>query len=144
MPDLFVPSDTTGYSSYYVNVLNAGLMQKYAYEISDLNRDEFDKAKNVKELLEMLPSDAVLLQSFVNYAAQKGIPARWHYINISASLIVNYLKAFIARDTLGFDAFYEIVNTRDKAVKEALKLLEEGEANIPVRYERIKSLEATD
>lgn len=144
MPDLFVPSDTTGYSSYYVNVLNAGLMQKYAYEISDLNRDEFDKANNVKELLEMLPSDAVLLQSFVNYAAQKGIPARWHYINISASLIVNYLKAFIARDTLGFDAFYEIVNTRDKAVKEALKLLEEGEANIPVRYERIKSLEATD
>lgn len=139
MPDVFVPSDTTGYSSYYVNVSNAGLLQKYAYELADLNRDEFAKAKTVSELLDMLPSDATLLQSFVSYAAQKGVPARWHYINISAELIVNYLKALIARDTLGFSASYEIYNSRDKAVKEALKLLSEGEAEIPVRYERLKN-----
>ena len=139
MPDVFVPSDTTGYSSYYVNVSNAGLLQKYAYELADLNREEFAKAKTVDELLKMLPSDATLLQSFVSYAAQKGVPARWHYINISAELIVNYLKALIARDTLGFSASYEIYNSRDKAVSEALKLLSEGQAEIPVRYERLKN-----
>ena len=139
MPDVFVPSDTTGYSSYYVNVSNAGLLQKYAYELADLNREEFAKAKTVNELLKMLPSDATLLQSFVSYAAQKGVPARWHYINISAELIVNYLKALIARDTLGFSASYEIYNSRDKAVSEALKLLSEGQAEIPVRYERLKN-----
>ena len=50
MPDLFVPSDTTGYSSYFINVSNAGLLQKYAYETADLNRDEFSKADNVNEL----------------------------------------------------------------------------------------------
>ena len=139
MPDVFVPSDTTGYSSYYVNVSNAGLLQKYAYELADLNREEFAKAKTVDELLKMLPSDATLLQSFVSYSAQKGVPARWHYINISAELIVNYLKALIARDTLGFSASYEIYNSRDKAVSEALKLLSEGQAEIPVRYERLKN-----
>lgn len=144
MPDLFVPSDTTGYSSYYINVLNAGLLQKYAYEISDLNREEFAKAKNVDELLKLLPSDATLLQSFVYYASQKGIPARWHYINISSSLIVNYLKALIARDTLGFEAFYEIYNKRDKAFNEALKLFSDGETQVPVRYERLKTIENDD
>ncbi|MDE5594142.1 MAG: peptidase S41, partial [Muribaculaceae bacterium] len=139
MPDVFVPSDTTGYSSYYVNVSNAGLLQKYAYELADLNRDEFSKAKTVDELLKMLPSDATLLQSFVSYAAQKGVPARWHYINISAGLIVNYLKALIARDTLGFSASYEIYNSRDKVVEQAMKLLSDGQAEIPVRYERLKN-----
>lgn len=139
MPDVFVPSDTTGYSSYYVNVSNAGLLQKYAYELADLNREEFSKAKTVDDLMKMLPSDATLLQSFVSYAAQKGVPARWHYINISANLIVNYLKALIARDTLGFSASYEIFNTRDTAVARALQLLNEGEARIPVRYERLKT-----
>ncbi|MDE6368356.1 MAG: hypothetical protein K2K94_03880, partial [Muribaculaceae bacterium] len=80
-----------------------------------------------------------LLQSFVSYAAQKGIPARWHYINISSALIVNYLKALVARDTLGFGASYEVFNTRDNAVAQALKLLSEGQADIPVRYERLKN-----
>lgn len=139
MPDVFVPSDTTGYSSYYVNVSNAGLLQKYAYELADLNREEFAKAKTVDDLLKMLPSDATLLQSFVSYAAQKGVPARWHYINISSGLIVNYLKALIARDTLGFSASYEIYNSRDKVIDEALKLLSEGQAEIPVRLERLKA-----
>ncbi len=139
MPDVFVPSDTTGYSSYYVNVSNAGLLQKYAYELADLNRAEFAKAKNVDELLAMLPSDSTLLQSFVSYAAQRGVPARWHYINISSALIVNQLKALIARDTLGFSAFYQIYNLRDNAVKQALQLLEDGEAHVPVKYERIIS-----
>lgn len=143
MPDVFVPSDTTGYSSYYVNVSNAGLLQKYAYELADLNREEFAKAKTVDDLLKMLPSDATLLQSFVSYAAQKGIPARWHYINISSGLIVNYLKALIARDTLGFSASYEIYNSRDKVIDEALKLLSEGQAEIPVRLERLKVIESS-
>lgn len=140
MPDLFVPSDTTGYTSYYINVSNAGLLQKYAYETADLNREEFSKADNVEALLSMLPSDGVLLQSFAQYAAANGIPARWHYINISSSLIVNQLKALIARDILGFDAFYEIYNRRDNTVRQALKLLDEGEAKIPVKYERVKTL----
>jgi len=141
MPDLFVPSDTMGYSSYYINVMNAGLLQKYAYEISDLNREEFSKAKNVSELMKIIPSDATLLQSFVYYAVQKGIPARWHYINISSDLIVNFLKALIARDILGFNAFYEILNTHDKAVNQAIKLINEGETIVPVRYERLKAIE---
>ncbi len=135
MPDVFVPSDTSGVSSYYINVSNAGLLTKYAYEMADLNRDEFSKAKNVKELTAMLPSDATLLRSFVQYAVQHGVPARWYYINISSGLIVNQLKALIARDVLGVHAFYEIFNTRDNTISEALRLINEGAARTPVGQE---------
>ena len=135
MPDVFVPSDTSGVSSYYINVSNAGLLTKYAYEMADLNRDEFSKAKNVKELTAMLPSDATLLRSFVQYAVQHGVPARWYYINISSGLIVNQLKALIARDVLGVHAFYEIFNTRDNTISKALRLINEGAARTPVGQE---------
>ncbi|MDE6436577.1 MAG: peptidase S41, partial [Muribaculaceae bacterium] len=77
----------------------------------------------------------VLLQSFVNYAANKGVPARWYYINISANLIVNQLKALIARDIVGLDGYFEIMNSTDPVVLEAIKQLESGGANFPLSDE---------
>ena len=102
IPDIFVPSDTTGVTSYFIKVANAGLLRKFAYEYADLNRDRLNESENAAEMLSKLPSDYVLLQSFVNYANTKGgIAPRWYYINISAPLIVNQIKALIARDILG-------------------------------------------
>jgi carboxyl-terminal processing protease len=66
------------------------------------------------------------LTSFVSYAAQHGVPARWYYINISRDLIVSQLKALIARDILGMAAYYEITNKDDICVKEALKQIKKG------------------
>lgn len=126
LPDVFVPSDTTGLTSYYYNVMNAGLLSKFAYEYVDLNREQLSKARNVDELLKMLPSRDVLLWDFVRYASQNGIPQRWYYINISSNLIVNQLRALIARDILGLNGYFEIMNQSDKTVQEALKQIEEG------------------
>ena len=128
MPDVFVPSDTTGYSSYYVAVSNAGLLQKFAYEYADLNRSQLSKAKDVAGLTRLLPSRDVLLSSFIHYAASNGIPARWYYINISSTLIVNQLKALIAGDILGMNAYYEIINATDPVVTEAVRQIRTGAA----------------
>lgn len=126
MPDVFVPSDTAGITSYYIQVANAGLLNKFAYEYADLNRSDLSKAKDVGQLLKLLPSDGILLASFARYASQNGVPQRWYYINISAQLIVNQLKALIARDILGFSAYFEIANTADPAVDKAVKQIREG------------------
>ena len=126
MPDVFVPSDTAGVTSYYIQPANAGLLNKFAYEYADLNRADLSKAKDVAQLLRLLPSDDVLLGAFVRYASQNGIPQRWYYINISAPLIVNQLKALIARDILGVTAYFEIYNTTDPTVEAAVRQIREG------------------
>lgn len=126
MPDVFVPSDTTGYSSYYLQVANAGLLQKFAYEYADLNRADLSRATSARELIKRLPSREVLLNAFIHYAVANGVPARWYYINISASLIVNQLRALIARDILGTNAYYEIINATDPVIKEALNKIGSG------------------
>ncbi|MDE6121196.1 MAG: peptidase S41, partial [Muribaculaceae bacterium] len=133
MPDIFVPSDTTGITAYYLKVANAGLLRKFAYEYADLNRDNLSESIDVDDFLSRLPSDYTLLQSFVSYAANKGgIPARWYYINISANLIVNQLKALIARDILGLDGYFQISNTTDPVVMEAVERLQRGDADFPL------------
>lgn len=134
VPDVFVPSDTTGVTSYYIKVANAGLLRNFALEYADLNRQRLNESHNTAELLGMLPSDQVLLQSFVNYANIKGgIAPRWYYINISAPLIVNQIKALIARDIVGMDAYFEIINATDPVVLEAARQIESGGADFPLR-----------
>lgn len=132
MPDIFVPNDTSGISTYYINVANAGLLQRYAFDYVDDNRETLRKATDVEQLLALLPSDDALLRQFVLYASRNGFPARWYYINISHDLIVNQLKALIARDALGYGAYFEISNTRDVNVRRAIEELLGGNAAFPI------------
>lgn len=121
IPDKFVPNDTTGVTSYYVNVVNNRLISKFAYEYVDLNRAQLEDAKTVDALMKKLPANDVLLSAFVRYASLNGVPARWYYINLSSSLIVTQIKAMIARDLLGTSGYYEVVNRTDKTITEALR-----------------------
>lgn len=129
MPDIFVPSDTAKITGYYLNVINSALMHKFSFDYVDTSRDRLSVASDLKEFETLLPSDDMLLRQFVNYAAQNGIAPRWYYINISRDLIVNQLKAMIARDILGLSASYEVINRLDSTVNRALESILSGEAD---------------
>lgn len=126
IPDVFVPNDTSNVTNYYISVANAGLLNKFAYEYCDLNREDLTACDNVDQLLSKLPPADVLLQAFVQYAADNGVHKRWYYINISSQLIIDQLRALIASDILGMSAYYEIVNRTDITMQRALQLLRQG------------------
>ena len=133
MPDIFVPHDTTAFKApYYSSIVNSGLMMKYALEFSDMNRESLEEAQTVADLEAQLPADNTLLRSFTSFAAKNNIPTRWYYVDLFGNLIVNQLKALIARDIIGLDAYYEIINRNDPTVVEAIKHLSTGEADFPV------------
>lgn len=133
MPDIFVPNDTTGITTYYLNVINAGLLHKFAFNYVDTHRNQLNKAKTVEQLVKMLPSDDVLIQTFADYAyTQGGVAPRWYYINISRDLIVNQLKGLIARDVLGQWGYYKVTNELDTTVQRALDEMAAGHASVPV------------
>jgi carboxyl-terminal processing protease len=132
VPDIFVARDTTGISSYYIEVANAGLLQRYAFNYCNSNRTTLNKMEDYQEFLKMAPNDEVLLRDFVDFASRCGIAPRWYYINLSRDLLVTNLKALIARDTFGNQAFYPIVNRRDKTVQTTLKALNQHKAAFPI------------
>lgn len=126
MPDVFVPEDTTGYTSYYVSVSNQGLITKYAMQVTDRYRELTKNVKTTGELYRVIPRDQTLLEGFVEFAAKNGVPARWYYINKSRPLILNLLKAQIARNVLGYSGLIQTLNEEDETVQKALELTREG------------------
>lgn len=131
-PDIFVPNDTVGVTKYYINVSNRGLLQNFAIQYVDNNRSQLEEAFDVSELISMLPSDLQLVQQFAKFAKNHGVDPQWSYINNSAPLIVNQLKALIARDILGLSAYYEITNDMDTTVLSAIEQLRAGKADFPI------------
>ncbi len=132
VPDIFVPRDTSGITNYYMDIFNAGLMERYSFNYCNNNRSALNKMEDYKQFLRMAPSDEVLIKDFVDYAAANGVAPRWYYINLSRDLIVTRLKALIARDAFGNQAFYPIVNRIDKTLQEALKALNKHKAAFPI------------
>ena len=82
------------------------------------------KVKTEEQLYHTLPRDNTLLQNFVSYAAERGVPARWYYIRRSKDLILRQLKAVIVRDVLGYSPFIKALNEYDPVVNEGLKALD--------------------
>lgn len=132
VPDIFVPNDTTGITSYYRAVANLGLLQQYVYTYVDINRDQLKNVKTVKQLMGMMPSDDALTYDFVCYARDNGVPMRWYYINLSRSLIARQLRALVIRDVLGSEEFYRYYNRTDNTVNAALKALNDGKGKFPI------------
>lgn len=138
MPDIFVPNDTAGVTSYYINVMNAGLIQKYTFDYTDRNRQRLEAGKTVAEVVEMLPDDDMLLEDFVAYAKKNGVTPRWALINISHDLLVNSLKAMIARNLLGVSGYFEVINGSDPTVVTAVEAISSGKAAFPITATEVK------
>ena len=132
VPDIFVARDTSYITSYYIDVANAGLLQRYAFRYCDQHRASLKKMDDYKQFLRMAPSDDALIKDFADYASANGITPRWYYINISQSEIVKTVKSMIARDIFGTQAFYPILNRNDKAIQAALKALSKHKAAFPI------------
>lgn len=133
MPDIFVPNDTAQITKYYIAVANAGVFQKYAFEYCDKNRTNLKSCKTTAQVLKTLPSDDVLLSSFVEYGKTKKIPAQWYYINESRELILTILKSLIARDAINMSAYYEVYNNYDITVKKAISHIQKGDSKTPIK-----------
>ncbi len=122
MPDVFVPKDTLGYTPYYNRAMNEGYVYEYAFHYVDLNRQRLMQFKEWKGLYAYLEKQDIL-DKFVLYASEQGLKKRNRHIKKSKMLLEKMLFSFIARDVLGNDAFYPILNKDDKCVKAAVSQL---------------------
>ena len=136
MPDIFVAEDTVGYTSYFIDAVNQNAIQKYGRHMAEKYRTLLGEKKSLEALMRILPRDNTLLSNFVDFAQNNGVPARWYYINQSRDLLLNQIKAVIARDLLGYEPFIEILNQKDQTVSRALRELQQG--NSPVQVKAVK------
>ncbi len=127
MPDIFVPQDTTGTSSYLIEVLNRGLTMQFCFQYTDRNRGKLSKYKNENDLAKYLRHEGIVEQ-LVRYAEQKGVKRRNILIHKSYKLLEKNLFSNIIYNILGKEAYIRYANQNDATVKKALEILNNGEA----------------
>lgn len=132
IPDIFVARDTAGITNYYIDVDNAGLLQRFAFTYCEKNRKTLEQMSDYKQFLRTTPIDDELIKEFADFAAANGIAPRWYYINHSHDLILNKIKSIIAHDIFGPEAYSAIVNRNDNTVQTALKALNKHQASFPI------------
>lgn len=131
MPDIFIPSDTSGITSYFNSVArNSSVLYLYALEYSDKNFDRLSSFKTYKELYKYLQQQP-LLSDFTDFAATKGIKKRPALIEISGKLIETHLMAYISRNFFDEAGFYPIFYQDDVTILRAIQVIKEGKS-IPV------------
>ena len=127
MPDLFIPRDTSGVTSYFTNVVNSGVLNLFALDYSDKNFNKLASFKTYQELYNYLQQQP-LLSDFVSFAESKGIKRRETLIRISGPLILKQIEAYIVRNFFDDDGFYPIFQNDDVTLQEAVKVLREGKS----------------
>lgn len=127
MPDIFIPRDTSGITTYFSSIVNNGTLYLYALEYSDKNREKLASFETYQDLYKYLQSQP-LLYDFTNFAASKGIKKRPSLINISAKLIENQLQAYIVRNFFDEAGFYPIFLKDDPTLLRAIQIINEGKS----------------
>lgn len=127
MPDIFVPQDTAGMTSYYRMAASRGLIIRYTLDYTDKNRQQLKEYNTPEKLAEYL-SRQNLLQQFATYAEQKGLKRRNILMYKSRKLFEESLYGNIIYNMLGIEAFISYLNHTDTTVQKALEVLEKGES----------------
>ena len=127
MPDVFIPRDTSGITSYYSNVVNSGTVALFALEYADKNYDKLSTFETYQELHSYLQTQP-LVEQLVSFAETKGIRRRPTLINISYNLLKKYVEAAIVRDMFDDEGFYPIYQKDDATIKKAVEILKNGKS----------------
>lgn len=127
MPDIFVPQDTIGVTSYLTTVLARGLTIQYTFEYTDKNRQKLNEFETEEKLLGYLKRQG-LVDQFVRFAEKKGVKRRNILIQKSHKLLEKNIYGNIIYNMLGLEAFLKYFNQSDETVKKGIEILEKGEA----------------
>ena len=127
MPDIFVPQDTTGVSSYFNMAVNRGLTIQFSFQYTDQNRQKLQKYTTPDEMLKYLKKQNIL-EKFVNFAESKGLKRRNIMINKSKNLFERNLYGNIIYNMLNMEDYLKFLNQSDPTVLKALEVLESGES----------------
>ena len=128
MPDIFIPFDTTELTSYYLNLENKGIFNKFAFEYSDANRSKLKAFNNSEDMLQYLKKQ-ILISDIVRFAETKGIKRRSYLINISTNQILNMTYAHILQNFFGDEAYFSLILNNDPLVKRAIEEIEKGNSS---------------
>lgn len=123
MPDYFVALDTTQASQWYTDVYNKNLVYLFSAGYADTHRETLNTFKNSESLTEYLEKQN-LMEAFVQYATSKGVAYDRNGVEDSRKEVTTQIFAYIARNIINENAFWEMLQKDDETLLKAISLMD--------------------
>lgn len=125
-PDIYVPVDTTWYSTFYNKLLRAGTFNRFSIEYVNSQRGLLQQQyPDFETYLKKFEVDSVLWNRFLAYALDKKIEAGKDNYSQSLPSMSAQLKAMIAQYLFDSKAYYPIMNLENPIIKKALEVIDD-------------------
>ena len=126
MPDIFVPLGKEERTKLYVDLMNKGIFQQFAFEYIDKKRKALKILyKNSNDFIKSFNVSNQMLNEFFLFAIKNGIKNDDKNTNLSEEIIKAYIKAYIGRNLFDDAGFYPIINSVDKTYLKAIEVLKQ-------------------
>ena len=126
-PDIFVPEDTLGMTSYYKEAAMSGLIIQYAFAYTDENRPKLSSFETMNELAAYLDRQHTV-DKFATYADKNGLKRRNLLIKKSYNLLKTFINSRIIYNIMDEEDWIEYLNLDDNVIKAAIGVFNRGEA----------------
>ncbi|HLC82906.1 MAG TPA: S41 family peptidase, partial [Bacteroidia bacterium] len=123
VPDVFVGLDTVGRSLYVTEIIFSGVLNDFAFEYSDKERNKLKGYKTVENFNKSFSITHEILNELIVYAEKNKIKRNSKEIEKSQAIIKNQLKALIARNIFNGEGYYQVIQTQDNVLKKAIELM---------------------
>ncbi len=134
MPDVYVPIDTTEYSTYYRDLTAKGIINQYVIKYVDKNRKSIAKQyKTVNDFDRNFTVSDEMMRDFIAMGEKDSVKYDEEKYHTSENLLKDIVKGLIARDVYGDQSAYNIIiNHRNKDLQAAVEVLNDRE-----RFDRL-------
>ncbi len=123
MPDVFVAIDTNSDYSIFNMLNNSGMINDFCFGYVDNNRGKLNLLyKNLHEFNKNFELPQNIIGELLKYSAKNGFEIREKLNKRTITLLNNQLKAMVAADLFGNEAFFLVKNHEDEIVQKALVL----------------------
>ena len=126
-PDIFVPEDTLGMTSYFKEASMSGLILQFAFTYTDDNRPKLRNFKEMMQLADYLDSQN-MVEQFVSYADKHGLKRRNLLIKKSHKLLDRVIDSRIIYNMLDEQAWTQFINQDDPVIQKTLEVFSKHEA----------------
>lgn len=125
MPDIFVPVDTTEYSTYYRDMVAKGIVNQYVVDYVDKNRKNIkSQYKDVNDFDARFVINEEMMHQFIAMGEKDSVKFDEEKYRTSERLLKLMIKGLIARDVYSDPSAYTIVvNHRNPDLDAALSVI---------------------
>jgi len=128
MPDVFIPIDSTRFSDYYIDLVRKGVFNQFVMGYLDENRQTLNEQySDVESFKKDFVVDDKMYDDFTAFAKEKEVERKkddkYYYPDEDIKV---QIKALLARNLWGVNAYFIVINQLDDDLHRAVELINDG------------------